>query len=897
MSEDVVGRLNEALAGQYRVERELGEGGMATVYLAHDERHDRPVAVKVLRPELTAIIGAERFLAEIRTTANLRHPHILPLFDSGEAAGFLYYVMPYEVDTLRERLTREHQLPVEEAVRIAIEVAEALDYAHRHGVIHRDVKPGNILLEEDRPQIADFGIALAVTQTEGARRLTETGLSLGSPHYMSPEQASGDGTVDGRSDVFALGCVLYEMLAGRPPFAGRTAQAVLAKILTTDPEPVTRTRRTVPVHVEAALTKALERLPADRFGSAQDFADALADPSFRHAPVRELDAEAAVRAPAVPAVASPDGGVRGPALRPWLVAAVGAVGLVSAFLLGRGLPWGEEPGSVLRLTLDLGDLDIGSNNDVLIAPDGSTFAMAATPPGGTRALYVRRAGEVAWRALPGTEGASAPAYSPGGLWLVFHQPDADAILKVEVDGGLPVTLVTDAQSVRALSWGDDASIIFSGPDGLFRIPESGGTPDPLYQSTEVLFSARLLPGGSGIIASDTRRRVRLFELATDSLRTLVDEGVDPTYLDTGHILYGHPAGGLYVVPFDLDRLQVSGPPTPVLDGVSAGFFAPYSVSRTGSLVYASGGPSGFQLPGDQRIRVVGADGTGDLLPVAPSRITSARFSPDGGKIAFSSMGLDASTTHVYTYDLELGGPTQLTFEGLTNRSPVWSPEGTRIAFVSSRETNTAERSIYVRALDQRQPRAAVLSREAMLTLSDWGPGDLLVFTEGLGSAADIWTVPARGDAEPRPYLSTERGEAGLTLAPNGRWGAYTSAETETTEVYVRRFPEAVSQGRISVGGGTHPRWARAGDAVYYLKAGGPGADTIFAAQVQLEPTFVRRSREVAYVGEVVDFDVHPDGERLLIVEPVTAQAGGPDAARVYVVTNWFEELRARLGAE
>jgi serine/threonine protein kinase len=243
----------EALTSRYRVERELGAGGMATVFLAEDVKHHRHVALKVLKPELAAILGAERFLKEIEVTANLQHPNILPLYDSGEAAGYLYYVMPYiEGESLRDRLSREKQLPVDEALRIGDAVAAALQFAHERGVVHRDIKPDNILLQAGQALVADFGIALAVSQAGGSR-LTETGLSLGTPHYMSPEQATGDRAIDARSDIYALGCVLYEMLAGEPPHLGNTVQAVVAKILTEEPEPVTKRRKTVPAHVDAAV--------------------------------------------------------------------------------------------------------------------------------------------------------------------------------------------------------------------------------------------------------------------------------------------------------------------------------------------------------------------------------------------------------------------------------------------------------------------------------------------------------------------------------------------------------------------------------------------------------------------------------------------------------------------
>ncbi|HEX6944191.1 MAG TPA: serine/threonine-protein kinase, partial [Gemmatimonadaceae bacterium] len=275
--------LASALADRYRIERELGQGGMATVYLAEDLKHKRKVALKVLKPELAAVLGADRFVQEITTTAALQHPHILPLFDSGTAEGFLYYVMPFiQGETLRDKLNRETQLGVDEAVKIAIDVADALHYAHTQGVIHRDIKPENILLANGRPMVADFGIALAVSAAAGGR-MTETGLSLGTPHYMSPEQATAEKEISARSDVYSLASVLYEMLTGQPPHVGGSAQQIIMRIVTDTARPVTELRKTVPPNVAAALARALEKLPADRFATAKDFAQALGNPGFTSA--------------------------------------------------------------------------------------------------------------------------------------------------------------------------------------------------------------------------------------------------------------------------------------------------------------------------------------------------------------------------------------------------------------------------------------------------------------------------------------------------------------------------------------------------------------------------------------------------------------------------------------
>ncbi|HSR91549.1 MAG TPA: protein kinase [Gemmatimonadales bacterium] len=313
-------RLSTALSDRYRIERELGQGGMATVYLAEDPKHHRRVAIKVLRPELAAVIGAERFLKEIETTANLQHPHILPLFDSGEVNGTVFYVMPFiDGESLRDRLTREKQLPVSDAVRIATEVASALDYAHRHNVIHRDIKPENILLHDGRALVADFGIALAASKAGG--RMTETGMSLGTPTYMSPEQAMGEREISARSDVYALGCVTYEMLIGEPPFTGPTAQAIVAKVMTAEPDSLIQQRKTIPPAVEGAVLTALQKLPADRFATAAEFAAALSGSTTTSS---------------TPIV------TRGRAAEPpsrralwWSSAVVAAVALALGFLLGR----------------------------------------------------------------------------------------------------------------------------------------------------------------------------------------------------------------------------------------------------------------------------------------------------------------------------------------------------------------------------------------------------------------------------------------------------------------------------------------------------------------------------------------------------------------------------------
>jgi len=433
-------RLNAALEGRYTIERELGEGGMATVYLAKDLKHNRNVALKVLKPELAAVVGAERFLAEIETTANLQHPHILPLFDSGEADSFLFYVMPYvEGETLRDRINREKQLPVDDAVAIASKIGGALQHAHEQGVIHRDIKPGNILIQGGEPVVSDFGIALAVG-AGGAGRLTETGLSVGTPYYMSPEQATGDQNIGPQSDTYALAAVLYEMLIGDPPYMGSTAQAVLGQIIAGEPTSAAERRASVPANVDAALRCALEKLPADRFSSSQEFVRALGDEYFRHGELARAGPSAV-------------GSWKRLTFAGWSVAAALAV------TLGWALLRPEPAGQVARLETSVQEgLEIQPNGGVnlAISPDGSRIVFVGVSEG-VQQLWQRPLSRLSAVPIPGTESAREPCLSPNGQSVVYHALSAPGLVSgrlhtVSLAGVPPQTIVAD--SVRgSQAWG------------------------------------------------------------------------------------------------------------------------------------------------------------------------------------------------------------------------------------------------------------------------------------------------------------------------------------------------------------------------------------------------------------------------------------------------------------
>ncbi|MEO5824809.1 MAG: protein kinase, partial [Gemmatimonadales bacterium] len=582
-------RLTVALSDRYRIEREIGQGGMATVYLAHDLKHDRKVAVKVLQPELAAVIGAERFLSEIKTTANLQHPHILPLFDSGTADGLLFYVMPYvEGETLRGRLVRDTQLSISEAVRLAIEIAGALDYAHGHGVIHRDIKPENILIQHGSVLVADFGIALAVQQA-GGERMTQTGMSLGTPHYMSPEQAMGDRHVDARSDIYALGVMCYEMLIGEPPFTGPSAQAIVAKVMTESPKELTAQRKSIPANVAAAVAKALEKLPADRFEGAKSFAAALADQSF-----------ATPQAPGTP------GRSRG--IAPRLFAATAAIAAIALIAAGWGWlrptptvavtrqrvtlwqhPWGEflSPGNPMVAS------------QTAIAPDGSSIVFSDSV-GGRPQLMRKLRDQVAPTPLAGTERGVSPFFSPDGAWIGFLTTDG-RLKKVPVDGGTPITLSDASNTVYyAAIWLADNTIVFVDErNGLQRIAATGGVGDTVSSDSgrgrTIVVALAPLPNSRGFLYTSCPGNcvggstVSVFEFAADSARQLVANAAGAWYSPTGHLLYTDRAGGLFAADFDLKTLALTNGAVPVLDDVNPNSFA---LSAEGEAVYTVGGGGG-----------------------------------------------------------------------------------------------------------------------------------------------------------------------------------------------------------------------------------------------------------------------------------------------------------------
>ncbi|MGH7497535.1 MAG: protein kinase domain-containing protein [Gemmatimonadales bacterium] len=875
----------EALTSRYRVERELGAGGMATVYLAEDLKHHRHVALKVLKPELAAILGAERFLKEIEVTANLQHPNILPLYDSGEAASYLYYVMPFiEGESLRDRLNREKQLPVDEALRIADSVAAALQFAHEHGVVHRDIKPENILLQAGQALVADFGIALAVSQA-GGTRLTETGLSLGTPHYMSPEQATGDRAIDARSDIYALGCVLYEMLAGEPPHLGNTVQAVVAKILTEEPAPVTNRRKTVPAHVDAAVRKALAKLPADRFASVAEFRAALGNASFT-VPVMAAQATAAAA------------GWRARIAIPLALAAVALAALATA-------GWRRKPAALPRQVVRFEVPPPDSTGRLIqgaVTPDGGQVVLVQRGADSHLQFAVRDLSALGSRPLQvGDPFPSWPAFSHDGHDLAFVSlfpgNPFTGRLKVLPSAGGPATTLADS-AIVAPSWGDDGYIYFSAPSGtsaparLVRVPSTGGHIDTLLAHDSLSFyQPRVLPGSRGAIATAGAQgnafKVVAVDLQNHTWHALDDGGRDLEFAPPDYVLY-NKGRFLMAARLDLKKLKLIGSPVPLLEA-SSGDFGWFDY-RGGTLMYQSISLGGTNVP-----VLVDRHGARRPLPGLPERQSYGfpAVSPDGRKIALrmNPAGSGQQQMDIWVYELPAGPLTRLTFEGRDD-DPDWTPDGKRILFDSDREGGNA---FWITAWDGSGKAERILDRPKDAYHTSWLPGgrEFLFDEQTPGGSQDIGLAVLGQPDSTRMLLTSPFSESWPAASPDGRWLAYQSDESGSNEVYLRPLRGEGTRRQVSRHGGAYPMWARSGRELFFESGAG---DSLLAARIDVQHDGAIESVDALFPMRTsqLGFDVFPGDSLFIVFDP--PQAVGQRALPVVVVHNFDAELEARMRA-
>jgi Tol biopolymer transport system component len=919
--------------GPYDITAQIGEGGMGAVYRATDTSLGRQVAIKVLPdafasdPERLA-----RFEREARTLASLNHPHIAAIYGFEKSAGLHALVMELvEGEDLSQRIARG-AIPLDEALPLARQVAEAFEAAHEQGIIHRDLKPANIKVRVDgTAKVLDFGLAkamdvgsgrpggpgaLSMSPTITTPAMTQAGMILGTAAYMSPEQARGK-VVDKRADIWAFGCVLYEMLTGRRVFDGEGVSDTFAFVLTRDPD-----WNSLPADTPPAIRRLLRRcLVKDRMNRLSDIGSA------------RLDIDEARTEPSLPTVGTrgvEPGGARARRTVAWAIGSV-ALAALSALVVWMAMRGQPAEHSVARVLIDVGpaerllsgfplDLSLGlgrpSRTALALSPDGRSIVFSAER-GGRVQLYLRRLDQLEASPISGTDGASNPFFSPDGQSLGFHADGA--LKKVPVAGG-PVVVLCNVDLVFGAAWGRTNQIVFARVNGgLFQVPAAGGTPTAITKSQgdsgEV--SHRLpqfLPDGQTVLFTVTKTNFPSWDdtqivaqsLATGNRKVLVEGGADARFVATGHLVYIR-RGTLMVVPFDPQRLEVTSEAAvglvadvmqaasiqPVQIDTGAGQFA---VSESGSLLYVTGGV----FPQDRwSLAWVDRTGRSEALRVARGAYVAPRLSPDGKRVAFNSTTGDWD---LFTYDVPRGIVSRLPMEG-EQEIPLWTPDGSRLAFLSIVK---GTRSVLSISADGSGSIETLAKNGG--TPNTWTPdGSALgVYLDG-----QLWLVARDGKTAPRPLtLSSVHNNAQFDFSPDGHWLAFNAREGDVgthdvgTHVYVQRYPSLDHREQVSNETGAAPAWRRDGRELYYVQnvsADGPLKVRMMAVPITTTPTFSAGTPRVLFEGPFrIDgpfrgYDVTPDGQRFLMVQEIPQ----PPArlSQIVLVQNWTEELKRVVPAK
>jgi len=878
----------------YRLVEKLGQGGMGQVWLARDDRLGRDVAVKVL-PEGFATSEAyrQRFEREGRAISALNHPNICTLYDIGRDGETHYLVMErIEGESLSERL-RRGPLPVEQVVEFGGQIASALAAAHRAGIVHRDLKPGNVMLTRTGAKLLDFGLARTADESGGGairglteaptqhERLTQQGTILGTIQHMAPEQLEGL-DADARTDIFALGTVLYEMATGRPAFEGATRTSLIAAIVTAQPPPIAELRPMTPPAFEHLVRQCLAKDREDRWQSAGDVAAQLRWISTQ---LSSSGASAAVSG-------------RGRRVRralPWMAAA--AFAALSAVLGYAVLDRGPARIPALRAAIvppAMTTLVPFDELGLALSPDGRRLAFVANEADGGKGLWIRDLDSATAERVPETRGAWYPFWSPDGVHLGFF---ADGFLKtVDLRGGSP-RVVAEAPSGRGGTWNRDDVILFSPRtrSAIERVAAAGGTPEPVTPfdpETETTNRwPHFLPDGRHFLyvsrapveGRGETGRLMLASLDSPDVRVLIEDSTNAAYVEPGFILFGR-GGDLLARRFDPDRLEFVGEPIP-LTADKASFwepknYVPFSVSDDGTIVY---------LPEATRpsvLRWYDRAGT-PLETIRDSGFhTYARASPDGNRVAWVQGQPQSGKQDVWVRDLSLDRDQKLTLESSNYGDPAWSPDGRQLAFTCQPKR---VQDVCVKTVDAGGPAAILYESKDWSTAGNWTRGGLVLVDQDPETDNDIWLLDPASPGSARRIVHTPADETDPRLSEDGRWLAFTSDATGRTEVYVREMRDDAQTWQISFDGGSSPQWSRNGAEVVYVTPEG----AIAAVAIETRPTFraspprvlfaLRQSPD--YVHPLLD-DVTADGRRLLLNLPVE----GPESVAFHAIFHWTSSL-------
>ena len=833
---------------------------MGEVYRARDTRLARTVAIKVLPSAFASDARLRaRFDREAKAISALNHPHVCTLHDIGRENGLDYLVLEYcEGVTLAQRLDRG-ALPLDQVLQYGIEIADALSRAHRAGIVHRDLKPSNIMLTKSGVKLLDFGLAKQMPREKTAQTDSFEGQLTGTLGYIAPEVLGGS-EADARSDIFALGAVLYEMLTGKAAFPGTSAPSVMAAILEREPEPLPQT----PPLLEHVIRKSLTKNPDERWESAHDIAEELRW-------IRDRGSQSAFQPKR--------------SLRYAAAMAIAVLFLAAAMMLWLRRRPEQSPG-VSRLSIPLGagkqSLSVGDHPQVAISPDGKRIAYVAYDDDTNRThLYVRQIDSFESVELSGTEYAAGPFFSPDGEWIGF---DGRGVLKkISVTGGNPVAIHPALTHSRGGTWAPDGTIYFSPTpaSGIWKVSSNGGT---AVRVTEPNVAAgesshrwpEILPGGKHIlftirtdqISSFNDARIAVLSLETGTRRVIIDGGVCARFVPPGHIVFSRE-GSLHAVPFDLDTLSVRGQPRVVLRNIATGLLnvsSQFAVAANGDLVYAPGPVQ----PARTTLLKVDRKGEATSLAQFEFNVEGMRVSPNGRKIA---MSVTAANNDIWVHDLDTGVTTRLSSEPGDDVSPVWTPDGNTILY---RSTRPHER-LLLRRTDGRGQAVEFLRSKGASPASFLPSGDLL-FTE----SDDLWTMPARGERKPQLLAGSSFSEFDPHGSPDGKWVAYNSNESGTNEVYVRAMaPDGIRLKISSNQSAVNPRWSPDGGEVYYRSR-----QDFYSVRFNAAAGRAAKPEKLFSLPKIDRFDVS-GGHFVMTQRPEEK----PVVTQLNVVLNWASELR------